>query len=129
MRRWKLSDTDLYARSRWVDYSRAKDEMFVHTDIPEAPWFVVEADNKKRARLNCIAHLLSRIPWEPKPEPKIELPPRQSRRRLRPAAERPVHVRAGSRRGAAALGDHTRSSTTSATLLRIPVTNGTSTFT
>jgi polyphosphate kinase 2 (PPK2 family) len=78
MRRWKLSDTDLYARSRWVDYSRAKDEMFVHTDIPEAPWFVVEADNKKRARLNCIAHLLSRIPWEPKPEPKIELPPRQS---------------------------------------------------
>jgi polyphosphate kinase 2 len=78
MRRWKLSDTDLYARSRWVDYSRAKDEMFVHTDIPEAPWFVVEADDKKRARLNCIAHLLSRIPWEPKPEPKIELPPRQS---------------------------------------------------
>ncbi len=78
MRRWKLSDTDLYARSRWVDYSRAKDEMFVHTDIPEAPWFVVEADNKKRARLNCIAHLLSRIPWESKPEPKIELPPRQS---------------------------------------------------
>src|SRR6266516_3147255 len=78
MRRWKLSDTDLYARSRWVDYSHAKDEMFVHTDIPEAPWFVVEADDKKRARLNCIAHLLSRIPWEPKPEPKIELPPRQS---------------------------------------------------
>jgi polyphosphate kinase len=78
MRRWKLSDTDLFARSRWVDYSRAKDDMFVHTDIPEAPWFVVEADDKRRARINCIAHLLSRIPWQAKPEPKIELPPRQS---------------------------------------------------
>jgi polyphosphate kinase len=78
MRRWKLSDTDLYARSKWVDYSRAKDNMFVHTDIPEAPWNVVEADDKRRARINCIAHLLSQIPWKPKPEPKIELPPRQS---------------------------------------------------
>src|SRR6266550_705446 len=78
MHRWKLSGTDLYSRTHFVDYSRAKDEMFVHTDIPEAPWFVVEADNKKKARLNCMAHLLSRIPWEPKPEPKIELPPRQS---------------------------------------------------
>ena len=78
VRRWKLSETDLYARSRWVDYSRAKDDMFVHTDIPEAPWFVVEADDKRRARINTIAHLLSRIPWEAKPEPKIELPPRQS---------------------------------------------------
>jgi polyphosphate kinase 2 len=78
MRRWKLSETDLYARTKWVDYSRAKDDMFVHTDIPEAPWFVVPADQKKRARINCIAHLLSMIPWEPKPEPKIKLPPRQS---------------------------------------------------
>jgi polyphosphate kinase 2 len=78
VRRWKLSETDQYARSRWVDYSRAKDDMFVHTDIPEAPWFVVEADDKRRARINTIAHLLSRIPWEAKPEPKIELPPRQS---------------------------------------------------
>src|SRR5262249_17110222 len=78
MRRWKLSETDLYARSRWVDYSRAKDDMFVHTDIPEAPWFVVEADDKRRARVNCIAHLLTRIPWGSKPEPRIDLPPRQS---------------------------------------------------
>ena len=62
MRRWKLSGTDLKSRTHWVDYSRAKDEMFVHTDIPEAPWFVVPADDKRRARLNCIAHLLSRIP-------------------------------------------------------------------
>ncbi len=78
MRRWKLSETDLYARTRWIDYSRAKDEMFVHTDIPDAPWHVVEADDKKRARINCIAHLLSMVPWAPKPEPKIDLPPRQS---------------------------------------------------
>src|SRR4249919_16122 len=78
MRRWKLSETDLYARTRWIDYSRAKDEMFVHTDIPDAPWHVVEADDKKRARINCIAHLLSLVPWAPKPEPKIDLPPRQS---------------------------------------------------
>lgn len=77
MRRWKLSDTDLESRRRWVDYSRAKDEMFVHTDIPEAPWFVVEADDKRRARLNCIAHLLSQIPYEEKPLPHIELPDRQ----------------------------------------------------
>jgi polyphosphate kinase 2 len=77
MRRWKLSSTDLYSRTKWVDYSRAKDEMFVHTDIPEARWNVVEADIKKKARLNCIAHLLSRIPWEPKPLPEIDIPPRQ----------------------------------------------------
>jgi polyphosphate kinase 2 len=77
MRRWKLSETDLYSRTKWVDYSRAKDEMFVHTDIPEARWHVVEADVKKKARLNCIAHLLSQIPWEPKPLPGIEIPDRQ----------------------------------------------------
>jgi polyphosphate kinase 2 len=77
MRRWKLSGTDLLSRTKWVDYSRAKDDMFVHTDIPEARWHVVEADVKKVARLNCIAHLLSQIPWEPKPMPDIEIPPRQ----------------------------------------------------
>jgi polyphosphate kinase 2 len=77
MRRWKLSETDLYSRTRWIDYSRAKDDMFVHTDIPEAPWSVVEADDKKKARLNCIAHLLSQIPWEEKPLPDIKIPPRQ----------------------------------------------------
>jgi polyphosphate kinase len=77
MRRWKLSETDLYSRTKWVDYSRAKDEMFVHTDIPEAPWHVVDADNKKKARLNCISHLLSMVPYEPRPVPEIVMPPRQ----------------------------------------------------
>jgi polyphosphate kinase len=77
MRRWKLSETDLYSRSRWVDYSRAKDEMFVHTDIPEAPWYVVEADDKRKARINCIAHLLSMIPYEEKALAKIQIPARQ----------------------------------------------------
>ena len=78
MRRWKLSDTDLASRTHWVEYSRAKDEMFVHTDIPEAPWHVVEADDKKKARLNCIAHLLSTIPYKAKPLPGIEVPPLQA---------------------------------------------------
>ncbi len=77
LRRWKLSETDLYSRTKWVDYSRAKDEMFVHTDIPEAPWHVVDADNKKKARLNCISHLLSMVPYEPRPVPEIVMPPRQ----------------------------------------------------
>jgi polyphosphate kinase 2 len=78
IRRWKLSETDLYSRSHWVDYSRAKDEMFVHTDIPEAPWYVVEADDKPRARINTIAHLLSLIPYEKVDRPRIEVPARQS---------------------------------------------------
>jgi polyphosphate kinase len=78
MRRWKLSDTDLLSRSHWVDFSRAKDEMFVHTDIPEAPWYVVEADDKPRARLNCIAHLLSMIPYEERRPEEIRMPARQS---------------------------------------------------
>jgi len=78
MRRWKLSETDLYSRTKWVDFSRAKDEMFVHTDIPEAPWYVVPSDDKKAARINCIAHLLSQIPWEPKPLPSVKIPKRQS---------------------------------------------------
>ena len=77
MRRWKLSETDMYSRTKWIDYSRAKDEMFVHTDIPEVPWYVVEADNKKKARLNCISHLLSKIPFEEKPLPEITIPKRQ----------------------------------------------------
>jgi polyphosphate kinase 2 len=76
MRRWKLSTMDLESRARWVDFSRAKDEMFVHTDLPEAPWYVVEADDKRRARLNCIAHILSAIPREAVDEPAVELGPR-----------------------------------------------------
>ncbi|HVM56463.1 MAG TPA: polyphosphate kinase 2 [Gaiellaceae bacterium] len=76
LRRWKLSPMDLESRARWVEYSRAKDEMFVHTDIPEAPWYVVEGDDKRRARLNCIAHLLSLVPYEDVLETPLELPPR-----------------------------------------------------
>ena len=76
LRRWKLSPLDLESRARWVDYSRAKDEMFVHTDIDEAPWYVVEGDDKRRARLNCIAHLLSIVPYQDVLEAPVELPPR-----------------------------------------------------
>jgi polyphosphate kinase 2 len=79
MKRWKLSDTDLFSRTKWVDYSRAKDEMFVHTDIPEAPWWIVEADDKRRARLNCVAHLLTQIPYQARKEPRHQaLPKRQT---------------------------------------------------
>lgn len=76
-KRWKLSPMDVESRSRWMEYSKAKDTMFAYTDIKQAPWYVVNADVKKRARLNCISHLLSLIPYEDlTPEP-IELPPRQ----------------------------------------------------
>jgi polyphosphate kinase len=76
-KRWKLSPMDLEARARWVEYSRAKDEMFKYTDIREAPWWVVRADDKRRARLNCITHLLGQIEYEDvTPEP-IKLPKRQ----------------------------------------------------
>ncbi len=77
-KRWKLSPMDLQSRSRWLDYSRAKDEMFAHCDIKQAPWYVVHADDKKRARLNCIAHLLSLIPYRDLTPEAIELPPRQA---------------------------------------------------
>jgi polyphosphate kinase 2 len=76
MRHWKLSPMDLESITRWEDYSRAKDEMMVHTDIPEAPWYVVESDVKKRARLNMMAHLLSTIPYVDVPPPALEMPPR-----------------------------------------------------
>ncbi len=75
-RRWKLSDMDLESRRRWVEYSKAKDDMFAHTDIKQAPWFVVDADDKKKARLNTISHLLSSIPYEEVEVPPISLPPR-----------------------------------------------------
>lgn len=76
MRQWKLSPMDLESIQRWEDYSRAKDEMFVHTDIPEAPWNVVEADDKRRARINMIAHLLSRIPYTQVEGAPLSLPER-----------------------------------------------------
>jgi polyphosphate kinase 2 len=81
---WKLSPMDLEARARWVDYAEAKDEMFAYTDIKEAPWFVVDADNKRAARLNLISHLLEIIPYEPVPRVEVVLPPRQQRSYQRP---------------------------------------------
>jgi polyphosphate kinase 2 len=76
-RRWKLSPMDLKSRERWLDYSKAKDDMFAHTDTRESPWWVVNADVKRHARLNCIGHLLSMVPYQDlTPEP-IELPPRK----------------------------------------------------
>jgi len=77
-RRWKLSEMDLQARDKWVEFSRAKDEMFNHTDIKQAPWYTVEADDKRRARLNCIAHVLSMVPYEDAMPPPLKLPPRRS---------------------------------------------------
>jgi polyphosphate kinase 2 len=76
-KRWKLSPMDLQSRAKWVDYSRAKDEMFIHTDIKQAPWYVVNADNKRRARLNCIHHLLSLVAYSDTTPEHIKLPPRQ----------------------------------------------------
>ena len=76
LRRWKLSPMDLESIYRWEDYSRAKDQMMVHTDIPASPWFIVESNNKKHARLNMIAHLLSSIEYEEVEQPEVELPKR-----------------------------------------------------
>ncbi|MBB3044966.1 polyphosphate kinase 2 [Nocardioides soli] len=76
MRRWKLSTTDLQSITHWEDYSRAKDEMMMHTDIPEAPWYVVEGDVKKEARLNMMAHLLSTISYLEIDQPPITVPDR-----------------------------------------------------
>ena len=75
-RRWKLSPMDLEARLRWQEFSIAKDDMLAHTNIPEAPWFTVEADDKRRARLNCISHLLSKVPYQDMTPAAIKLPPR-----------------------------------------------------
>ena len=76
-KRWKLSPMDLKSREKWVEYSKAKDAMFAHTDTDTSPWFVVEANDKRRARLNCISHLLCKIPYEDLSPPPIELPERQ----------------------------------------------------
>lgn len=76
-KRWKLSPIDLKSREKWLEYSKAKDDMFAATDIPECPWYVVEADDKKRARLNCISHLLSKIDYEDLTPKPFKLPPRQ----------------------------------------------------
>ncbi|MGV8096447.1 MAG: polyphosphate kinase 2 [Mangrovibacterium sp.] len=77
VKRWKLSPMDLESRERWLEYSKAKDEMFRYTDTKQSPWFVVPADDKKRARLNCISHLLSMIPYQELPQEPIILPVRK----------------------------------------------------
>ncbi len=77
LKRWKLSPMDIESRNRWVEYSQAKDRMLAHTNIPEAPWFTVEADDKRRSRLNCIHHILSKIPYEDLIPEAVELPPRR----------------------------------------------------
>ncbi|MFI5043329.1 MAG: polyphosphate kinase 2 [Acidimicrobiales bacterium] len=74
---WKLSPMDLESYSRWYDYSRARDEMFSHTDTAWAPWFVADSNDKKRARLNIISHVLDQIPYEPTPHERVKLPDRQ----------------------------------------------------
>ncbi|MFF4426834.1 polyphosphate kinase 2 [Streptomyces sp. NPDC001549] len=76
LRRWKLSPMDLESLTRWEAYSRAKDEMLVHTDTADSPWYVVESDDKRSARLNMIAHLLSSLPYAAAPPPSLTLPPR-----------------------------------------------------
>jgi polyphosphate kinase 2 len=87
-KRWKISDMDIASRERWDEYSRAKDEMFAYTDIVQAPWHVVESDDKKRARLNCIQHLLDILPYGDHIRPPLALPPRPSRNTyLRPPYE------------------------------------------
>jgi polyphosphate kinase 2 len=79
LRQWKLSPMDLPSRSRWYDYSRARDAMLEATDTDYAPWYIVRSDDKKRARLNCIAHLLSQIPYEKLPQEKVDLPDRSTK--------------------------------------------------
>jgi len=83
-KRWKLSTIDLQARAHWVDYSEAKDVMFAHTDTDESPWWVVEADDKRTARLNLISHLLDQVPYQRVPMGDVALPPRQERDYKRP---------------------------------------------
>ncbi len=91
-KRWKLSPVDVEARARWVDYAEAKDEMFAQTDTEDSPWFVVEADDKRTARLNLIAHLLEQIPYEPVDQSQIEFPPRQERAYTRPPLDTQTFV-------------------------------------
>ena len=94
MRRWKLSPMDLESITRWEDYSRAKDEMFVHTDIPEAPWYVVESEDKRAARINMISHLLSTHPYHEVKPAKIRLPSRPAVPGLHPGAAGHADLRA-----------------------------------
>jgi polyphosphate kinase 2 len=83
-KRWKLSEMDLQSRARWVDYSRAKDRMFELTDTKLSPWWVVHADDKRRARLNCLGHLLSQVPYQDLTSKPLVMPPRQADDYVRP---------------------------------------------
>ena len=78
IKRWKISPMDIESRNKWVEFSVAKDNMFAYTDTKQSPWYVVEADDKRRARLNCISHMLSLIPYEDLPEKTFKLPPRKA---------------------------------------------------
>jgi polyphosphate kinase 2 len=80
MKQWKISPMDMKARTRWYDYTQAKDEMFKYTDKKISPWYVVNANDKKRARLNCISHMLSHIPYEEISRKKLKLPPLQKKK-------------------------------------------------
>ncbi|MEX0620190.1 MAG: polyphosphate kinase 2 [Solirubrobacterales bacterium] len=91
-KQWKLSPMDIEARARWVDYAQAKDEMFEYTDTRQTPWFVVDTDSKKTARLNLINHLLEQVPYKSVKQDKVKLPPRQERAYVRPPADSQTYV-------------------------------------
>jgi polyphosphate kinase 2 len=91
IKRWKLSPIDLKSRARWVDYSKAKDEMFAKTDTSESRWWIIPADHKKAARLNCITHLLSRIPYKDLTPKRVALPPRQKGKHYKRPPESEQH--------------------------------------
>jgi polyphosphate kinase 2 len=91
-RRWKLSPMDVEAQARWVDYAEAKDQMFAYTDTKENPWYVVDAEDKKTARLNLISHLLTLVPYQPIEHDEIVLPPKQNRAYVRPPLDSQTFV-------------------------------------
>jgi len=91
-KRWKLSPVDLESRRRWVDYAEAKDQMFAVTDTVDSPWYVVDADDKRTARLNLIAHLLEQIPYRRIEQKSLKFPPRQKRRYVRPPVDTQTFV-------------------------------------
>ena len=96
VKRWKLSPMDLEARNKWAQYSQAKDIMFIHTDMPESPWHVINADNKKRARLNCISHFLQSVDYQDLTPEKFKLPPRNTQSDyIRPPIEKQNVVNSG----------------------------------
>nr|WP_086937672.1 polyphosphate kinase 2 [Thaumasiovibrio occultus] len=92
MKRWKFSPMDLESRNRWAAYSQAKDKMFAYTDTKQSPWWVVEADNKKKARLNCIRHLLSQIDYQAISYPELELPPVNTEGYIRPPIQEQTFI-------------------------------------